>query len=265
MGNRLTNHLKTRRREFWLGIRHVLNVPALGIFFSMTGFAAIARDAGFDLTQAMVTTALVWGMPGQVAMASLYASGASAVVIFSAVAIANMRMMLMTVSGIGMLGVRNHSFFVKVFLVQLLAITGWIQLAVVKGMVERQGMLTYYLSFSLVLYTCGLLGTVAGYYLIDFLPIPLVKTVVFTTPLYILMMVARVREAMFRQAGAIGAVLGPSLTFVIGEGGIFVGGFLGGTLVMLPKLRAARRAMLARRNRHKNKKRRQQDKGGSND
>ena len=241
------NSKHQKHQEIILALKHVLNVPGLGIFFSMTGFAAIARDAGFDLLQAMVTTALVWGMPGQVAMASLYASGASAVVIFSAVAIANMRMMLMTVSGVGMLGVRGSPFVVKMLLVQLLAITGWIQLAVVKGMVAQRNMLTYYVSFSVVLYACGLSGTLFGYFLIDALPADLVKVLVFMTPLYILMMVARVRQALFKQAGAIGALLGPCLYLGLGEAGIFVGGFLGGTLVMLPKLIAGRRARLARK------------------
>lgn len=241
------NTKNQKHQEIILALKHVLNVPGLGIFFSMTGFAAIARDAGFDLLQAMVTTALVWGMPGQVAMASLYASGASAVVIFSAVAIANMRMMLMTVSGVGMLGVRRSSFLVKMLLVQLLAITGWIQLAVVKGMVSQRNMLTYYVSFSVVLYACGLSGTLFGYFLIDALPTDLVKVLVFMTPLYILMMVARVRQALFRQAGVIGGLLGPCLYLVLGEAGIFVGGFLGGTLVMLPKLKAAQRARHARK------------------
>ena len=212
----------------------------------MTGFAAIARDAGFDLTQALVTTALVWGMPGQVAMASLYASGAGALVIFSAVAIANMRMMLMTVSGVGMLGVRGAPFIIKALLIQLLAITGWIQLAVIRGMVAPNAMLPYYVSFSIVLYACGLLGTVFGYFLTDTLPPDLVKMLVFMTPLYILMMVARIRQALFRHAGVIGGIVGPTLYLVLGEAGIFIAGFLGGTLVMLPRFIAARRVRLAR-------------------
>ena len=253
MGDSNNTPTTTANKEFWLAIRHVLNVPGLGIFLSMTGFAAIAREAGFDLTQAMVTTALVWGMPGQVAMASLYASGASALVIFSAVAIANMRMMLMTVSGVSMLGVRGLPFVIKLLLVQLLAITGWIQLAVMKGIIAKQNMLTYYLSFSLVLYTLGLLGTVVGYYLIDVIPIAVLKVVVFTTPLYILMMVARIREAMFRHAGAIGGLLGPSLSLLLGEAGIFIGGFVGGTLVMLPKMLTARRVIHMRRQRRRAK------------
>jgi predicted branched-subunit amino acid permease len=39
----------------------------------MLGFASIAREAGFDVWMTMVTTATVFGMPGQVAFASLWA------------------------------------------------------------------------------------------------------------------------------------------------------------------------------------------------
>ena len=41
----------------------------------------------------------VWGMPGPVAFVSLYASGASIFLMFVAAALANMRMMLMVISG----------------------------------------------------------------------------------------------------------------------------------------------------------------------
>ena len=51
----------------------------------------------FYFEHVLITTLTVWGMPGQVALVSLYASGASLTVIFLAVALANMRMMLMVI------------------------------------------------------------------------------------------------------------------------------------------------------------------------
>ena len=91
--------LSDPRQVAMLALRDLFQVPGLGLFFSMVGFSAIAREAGFGLKEALATSALVWGMPGQVAMASLYLAGASAAVIFMAVALANMRMMLMVISG----------------------------------------------------------------------------------------------------------------------------------------------------------------------
>ena len=48
-----------------------LRAPAYALGATMAGFATIAREAGFDVWMAVTTSALVWGMPGQVVFASL--------------------------------------------------------------------------------------------------------------------------------------------------------------------------------------------------
>ena len=84
------------------------NVPGIALGSTMMGFASIARESGFDFWMTFFTSLSVWGMPGQVAFVSLYATGASMFLMFVAVALANMRMMLMVISGsdILRLGVR---------------------------------------------------------------------------------------------------------------------------------------------------------------
>ena len=77
------------------GAVDAVNIPGFALGSTMTGFAVIAKEAGFDFWMIVATTASVWGLPGQVAFASLYATGASLMLIFVAVALANMRMMLM--------------------------------------------------------------------------------------------------------------------------------------------------------------------------
>ena len=64
----------------------------------------VKQDLIFQTT---ASTFLIWGMPGQVAMASLYAGGSDLFVIFTAVALANLRMMLMSISGADMLGLNE--------------------------------------------------------------------------------------------------------------------------------------------------------------
>ena len=81
------------------GIYDASNVPGFALGSTMMGFSIIAKEAGFNFWMVMLTTATVWGMPGQVAFAGLYAVGASLFLIFIAVTLANMRMMLMVISG----------------------------------------------------------------------------------------------------------------------------------------------------------------------
>ena len=243
----LSNPRAVRLRAF----RDVFGVPGMGMFLSMAGFSAIAREAGFGLFEALATTALVWGMPGQVAMASLYLAGASVAVIFIAVALANMRMMLMVVSTVDLLGFRRNGVgLVKQLLsVHLLAITTWLQLAVARGGIAREAMYIYFLSFSVLLYIVGLCGTILGYFLVDLASIWLLKVIIFTTPLYILMMVTRVRDLLFRQAGLVGGILAPLLYPFFGGWSILLAGVVGGSLVMLPRFVSARRLRLRLRER----------------
>ena len=235
--------LSNPRAVRFRAMRDVFGVPGLGMFLSMAGFSAIAREAGFGLFEALATTALVWGMPGQVAMASLYLAGASVAVIFIAVALANMRMMLMVVSTVDLLGFRRNGVGLpkQLLSVHLLAITTWLQLAVARGAIAREAMYIYFLSFSVLLYIVGLCGTILGYFLVDLASIWLLKVIIFTTPLYILMMVTRVRDLLFRQAGLVGGIVAPLLYPVLGGWSILLAGVVGGSLVMLPRFISARR------------------------
>ena len=73
-----------------------------GLFFNCT------QGPAFDFMMTLVTSLGVWGMPGQVAFASLYSAGASLFMIFVAVSLANMRMLLMVISAADMIGTLNH-------------------------------------------------------------------------------------------------------------------------------------------------------------
>ena len=97
----------------------------------MLGFGAIAREAGFDFWMTTFTTLSVWGMPGQIAFVGLYATGSSMFLMVVAVALANMRMMLMVISGADMLKLKQHNltFFQRVFIMHFMAITNWAQLS----------------------------------------------------------------------------------------------------------------------------------------
>lgn len=215
-----------------------LGIPGVGIFFSMVGFSAIAREAGFDLSMAMTTSFLVWGMPGQVAMASLHAAGASLFVVFTGVALANMRMLMMSVSGVEMLGLNKPTvpFWRKLLLMQMLAITAWVQIGMFEGLLERQRLQRYYIGFASTIYVLGMAGTLVGYFLSDWVNEQVLLAVLTMTPLFILLMVINARRHLNRFAGVAGGSLCPVLFPLIGEWSVLVGGVGAGTAVVLAHL-----------------------------
>ena len=107
------------------------------------------------------------GMPGQVAMASLYAGGSSPFVIFTAVALANLRMMLMSISGADMLGLNRQDmpFLKRLFYIQFLAISGWAQLTYREAQYSKAELRQYYIGFTVILFIMALGGTMIGFML----------------------------------------------------------------------------------------------------
>ena len=211
-----------------------LRAPAFALGTTMAGFATIAREAGFDVWMAMTTSALVWGMPGQVAFASLYSAGASLFIIFVSVTLANMRMLLMVVSAADMMHLHMHELplWRRVILMQCLAITSWAHLAVAETIYPRHLLLPYFQGFSLTLYASGMLGTALGYFLPDIVPPDLLQTIIFITPIYIFLLIATARQKANRLAVAFGGILCPLFYSVAAEWGILLAGVIGGTLAI---------------------------------
>ena len=64
--------LETNSRAVLVGIRNAFGLPALLLFSAMTGFGSFAHEHGFSLYMSMLSTILIWGLPGQVVHVELY-------------------------------------------------------------------------------------------------------------------------------------------------------------------------------------------------
>ncbi|MFL2844799.1 MAG: AzlC family ABC transporter permease [Candidatus Puniceispirillaceae bacterium] len=212
-----------------------LRAPCYALCITMAGFSTIARESGFDFMMTLITSLGVWGMPGQVAFASLYSAGATLVVIFVAVSLANMRMLLMVISAADMMHLKSHHLPVwkRVFWMQFLAITAWAHLGFAQQKYPSHLLLPYYQGFSLTIFTFGILGTVMGFFLTDILPPELLRVVIFVTPIYILLLIINARQKANRLAVVFGGALSPLFFPFAGEWAILLAGLIGGTLASL--------------------------------
>ena len=201
----------------------------------MIGFGAIARESGFDIWVSFATTLSIWGMPGQIAFAELYAAGGGGLVIFTAVALANLRMLPMTVSGLPIMALDQHKYgaFRRLIVAHLLAVTGWAQLTAAQTRVPPMGILPYYLGFVAVIYMAALCGTVFGYYLSDVVPPLALRVAIFMTPLYLMLLVSSARQIGNRLAVGLGALVGPLTYPWLGDWCILAAGLGGGTVAVL--------------------------------
>ena len=214
------------------GIIEAINVPGFALCSTLIGFGAIAREAGFDIWMTTTTTLLVFGMPGQVAMASLYASGASLLLIFIAVCLANLRMMLMVISGSDLLNLPQHKLplWKRVLLMQGMAITGWAQLGFKQETIAPNDLLHYYKGFAATIYVFAISGTIIGFHLDNLIPEHVLRIVIFVTPLYLLLLIINAKQTTNKLAVVIGGTLCPLLYPLAGDWAILCAGFVGGTL-----------------------------------
>ena len=134
-----------------------LRAPCYALGITMAGFSTIAREAGFDFWMTLMTSLGVWGMPGQVAFASLYSAGASLFIIFVAVSLANMRMLLMVISAADMMHLKSHNLplWKRIFWMQFLAITAWANLGLAQQKYPSHLLLPYYQGFALTIFVFG--------------------------------------------------------------------------------------------------------------
>ena len=225
----------TKKKVIVRGVFEASNVPGFALGGTMIGFSTIAKEAGFDLPMVVATTTFVWGMPGQVAFATLYAGGASLFLIFAAVFLANMRMMLMVISGFSILRIDLHelSLWKKVLLMQLMAITSWAQIGNIRDKYPGKTLLFYYVGFSTTIFIFGISGTFIGFYINEFIDKNTLRIIIFVTPLYILLLVINSKQSVNKLAVAIGCFISPVLFPFIGNFSILIAGFLGGTLAII--------------------------------
>ena len=209
-----------------------LRAPCYALCVTMAGFSTIARESGFDFMMTLLTSLGVWGMPGQVAFASLYSASASLIVIFVAVSLANMRMFLMVISAADMMQLKSHNLplWKRVFWMQFLAVTAWANLGLAQQKYPSHLLFAYYQGFSLTIFTFGILGTILGFFLSDFLPPEVLRVVIFVTPIYILLLMMSAGQKANRLAVLIGGALSPFFFPFVGEWAILLAGIIGGSL-----------------------------------
>jgi predicted branched-subunit amino acid permease len=221
------------RRAYLAGLIDAAGLPALVVLGSMIGFGSLARESGFTIWLAVVTTDAVWSLPGQMAMAELYAVGASAAAIAVAVSVANLRFLPMALAMLPVFrqGIRHQGW--NYLLVLLLSVNTWTGAMRRCPYLPHDQRAPYYLGFSTVCMGAGLVGTAAGFVLAGVLPRTVTLGLVFLNPIYFALVFADVRQRSGVLALVAGAVIGPLVHLLSPVWGLVATGVIAGTAAYL--------------------------------
>ncbi|MBL6622638.1 MAG: AzlC family ABC transporter permease [Alphaproteobacteria bacterium] len=217
------------------GVIEAARLPAFALGATMVGYGAIAREAGLDGWMTVAATIAVFGMPGQVAMITAVSVGAPFLVIFMAVAMANMRMLLIVITGSEMLKMHQQKipFWLQLALFHIMAISTWVQMGYVRDRYSAPELLNFVLGFALTIAVFAVAGSALGYFAADVIPPDILRVMIFVTPVYLLLLLINARQPGNRLAVVAGGLFCPLLYPLFGSWAILLAGLAGGSVGLL--------------------------------
>lgn len=220
------------QRTALAGMRDALSLPAWVVGFGLVGVGSLARDVGYPVDVAVLSTILVWAGPSQVIFFGSIAAGAAWSAIALAIGFASLRFLPMTVAILPLLRRPGQGVAMQLLLAHYVAVTAWTEgLRRLPGVPLNQRV-AYFLGFANTCIAVSAIGTFAGYYLVGALPIPLAAGLLCLTPIFFLAsLAAGIRNRGDVVAMALGLGLAPIFDRLIGGGFDLIGaGLVGGSI-----------------------------------
>jgi predicted branched-subunit amino acid permease len=226
------------RQAFLQAMRESIGVPSAVLAAGYLGFGALANGTGFPLWAALLSTATIFALPGQLAMLEMSLAGTLATAIVVTVGLTAARFLPMAVTLVPMMraagGPSTPPSWRLYAAAQLLAMTGWAACMRRFPDLAPPQRLAWFTGFALTNWIVCLAATGAGFGLANSLP-PLVRQgLVFVGPLYFLLILTgetRTRQGIV--ALACGAVVGPLVHVAWPQWSVMMGGLIGGTMAWL--------------------------------
>ena len=211
-------------------LRDALSLPAFILLFTMMGYGSLARDAGFGADMATLGTILIWGLPGQLAMVELTATGQGIIAIVVACSLANARFLPMVVSFVPAMSRGRSKLFGMLFDAQMLSINSWAMCLREFPGVAPEFRHRYYLTFAGSIMAAAVIGTLLGYHRAVLLPSALLLGLGFVSPLFFALVLSAVPGRAERWSMLGGCLIIPPTHYWLPSVDLLIAGILGGSL-----------------------------------
>jgi len=197
------------------------------------GLGALAFEFGFSFSWMAASTLLVWAAPAQVILISTLTT-ATLVEVAVAVTLTSVRFLPMVAALIPLFnapGVRQRDLLLPM---HVTAISVWVEGIRLLPQRPRGERIPFYNGLGLGLMSGAVIGGALGFYLAARLPVLLAATLLFFTPMALLMSTARNARALLeRLAFALGLVVGPIMAWLNFGLDLMWTGLIAGTIAYL--------------------------------
>lgn len=207
-----------------------LSLPVFILLTTMMGFGSLARSSGFEPEMAAIASALIWGLPGQLAMVELTATGQGLFTIIFACSLANARFFPMVVSFIPTMTRGKTGFLELAFYAQLLSINSWAMCMRRFPEIDPDYRKLYYVVFAHTILGAAIAGTLLGYHASSVMPDTLVLGMIFLSPLFFALVLSAVPQAGARASLILGCLVVPLAHRYFPSIDLLVTGVIGGSL-----------------------------------
>ncbi len=218
-------------KAFATGAREAAGLPAIVLMASLVGIGGLARDIGYPMLSAVLSTILMWAGPAQVLLFGSLAAGASLPAVAAAVALSSIRFLPMVVSISPLLRGADIGTGRQLVAAHFVAVTAWTEGMRRMPQMPPEERWPWFIGFGLTIMFAAAFATGAGYYLIGILPPVLAAALLFTTPMFFTAsLAAGCRERADWIALVAGFALAPAAAWLAGRDfDLLLAGVIGGT------------------------------------
>ncbi|WP_332685746.1 AzlC family ABC transporter permease [Bosea sp. (in: a-proteobacteria)] len=216
----------------FIGFRDALKLPAWVVGLGMIGVGSLARDVGYPVEAAVLSTVLVWAGPSQVLFFASVAAGAAWSAIALAIGFASLRFLPMTIALLPLLRRPGQGVGMQLLLSHFVAVTSWTEALRRLPPLPPEQRPAYFLGFANALIAASALCTYVGFHLAGAVPAPVAAGLLCLSPIFfIASLTAGARGFGDGVAIFLGLALAPVASRVVGGGfDLLAGGLVGGSV-----------------------------------
>tara|TARA_B100001057_G_scaffold486614_1_gene568050 strand:+ start:213 stop:917 length:705 start_codon:yes stop_codon:yes gene_type:complete len=225
------------KKEFFLkGYQSILkpDSPAIALACCFVAIGALLKNVGFNIQESVLSTVLIYALPGSLVMAESILIGASLLSIFISVWFVNARLYPMAVSLFPLMMDESQPKWKYYLSCHFIAVSAWLIMKSNYEAIEKKDRVDFWIGIGSATLSVSVLATILGFYLADYLNKDMLMGLAILNPIYFTcMMVGAMKTLQIALSVILGAILGPVFYFFSPEWSILLGGFIGGSIAYL--------------------------------
>ena len=222
-----------KKELFFRGYRSILksDSPAIALGCCFIAIGALLKNIGFNIQESIISTMLIYALPGSLVMAESILIGASLLSIFIAVWFVNARLYPMAVSLFPLMMDQSQPKWKYYLSCHFIAVSAWLIMKSNYESIEKKDRVDFWLGIGSATWSVAVLATILGFYLSDYLNKDMLMGLAILNPIYFTcMMFGAMKNIQVILSVVLGATLGPVFYFFSPEWSILLGGLIAGSI-----------------------------------